>query len=106
MHITPAIPVIGGLLFVFVMSALFRTSFSDPGVIPRATPDEAAYIEKQIGTSMNIYVNIFSNVFIFWNNSDYSEYLHSFVHYKHKYQCSYRLLFFFFFHLFTIMSSL
>lgn len=49
-HITPAIPVIGGLLFVFVMSALFRTSFSDPGVIPRATPDEAAYIEKQIGT--------------------------------------------------------
>lgn len=48
MRITPAIPVIGGLLFVFVMSALLRTSFSDPGVIPRATPDEAAYIEKQI----------------------------------------------------------
>lgn len=49
MRITPAIPVIGGLLFVFVMSALLRTSFSDPGVIPRATPDEAASIEKQIG---------------------------------------------------------
>uniref|UniRef100_A0A1B6CPV3 Palmitoyltransferase n=1 Tax=Clastoptera arizonana TaxID=38151 RepID=A0A1B6CPV3_9HEMI len=48
MRITPAIPIIGGLLFIFVMSALFRTSFSDPGVIPRATPDEAAYIEKQI----------------------------------------------------------
>lgn len=47
-HITPAIPVIGGLLFLFVMSALLRTSFSDPGVIPRATPDEAAYTEKQI----------------------------------------------------------
>jgi hypothetical protein len=31
------------------MSALLRTSFSDPGVIPRATPDEAAYTEKQIG---------------------------------------------------------
>ncbi|KAJ9593998.1 hypothetical protein L9F63_014558, partial [Diploptera punctata] len=46
--ITPAIPVIGGLLFLFVMSALLRTSFSDPGVIPRATPDEAAYTEKQI----------------------------------------------------------
>ncbi|XP_035738448.1 probable palmitoyltransferase ZDHHC14 isoform X1 [Vespa mandarinia] len=52
-HITPAIPVIGGLLFVFVMSALFRTSFSDPGVIPRATPDEAAYIEKQIEVPNN-----------------------------------------------------
>ena len=31
------------------MATLFRTSFSDPGVIPRATPDEAADIEKQIG---------------------------------------------------------
>ncbi|XP_046466258.1 palmitoyltransferase ZDHHC9 isoform X1 [Neodiprion pinetum] len=52
-NITPAIPVIGGLLFIFVMSTLFRTSFSDPGVIPRATPDEAAYIEKQIEVPNN-----------------------------------------------------
>ncbi|CAD1473858.1 unnamed protein product, partial [Heterotrigona itama] len=52
-HITPAIPVIGALLFIFVMSALFRTSFSDPGVIPRATLDEAAYIEKQIEVPNN-----------------------------------------------------
>ncbi|XP_054261086.1 palmitoyltransferase ZDHHC9-like [Macrosteles quadrilineatus] len=51
MRITPAIPAVGALLFVFVMSALLRTSFSDPGVIPRATPDEAAYIEKQIEVS-------------------------------------------------------
>ncbi|KAJ8669080.1 hypothetical protein QAD02_000339 [Eretmocerus hayati] len=51
--ITPAIPVVGVLLFIFVMSALFRTSFSDPGVIPRATPDEAAYIEKQIEVPNN-----------------------------------------------------
>lgn len=59
LHITPAIPVIGGLLFIFVMSALFRTSFSDPGVIPRATPDEAAYIEKQIGINIEfMYVEI------------------------------------------------
>ncbi|KAK4004344.1 palmitoyltransferase ZDHHC18-B isoform X1 [Daphnia magna] len=46
--ITPAIPAVGGLLFTFVLATLFRTSFSDPGVIPRATPDEAADIEKQI----------------------------------------------------------
>ncbi|GLG96706.1 Palmitoyltransferase app [Gryllus bimaculatus] len=46
--LTPAIPVVGGLLFLFVMCSLLRTSFSDPGVIPRATPDEAAYTEKQI----------------------------------------------------------
>lgn len=50
---------IGGLLFIFVMSALFRTSFSDPGVIPRATPDEAAYIEQQIGTdTLYTYVHV------------------------------------------------
>ncbi|CAM6032199.1 unnamed protein product, partial [Sphagnum compactum] len=30
------------------MSSLFRTTFSDPGVIPRASADEAADIEKQI----------------------------------------------------------
>ena len=48
-EVTPAIPVVGAILFIFVMSTLFRTSFSDPGVIPRATPDEAADIERQIG---------------------------------------------------------
>lgn len=40
------------------MSALFRTSFSDPGVIPRATSDEAAYIEKQIGIFIIISIEI------------------------------------------------
>lgn len=54
MEITPAIPVVGGLLFSFVLATLFRTSFSDPGVIPRATLDEAADIEKQIGTVLNL----------------------------------------------------
>ncbi|RZF39150.1 hypothetical protein LSTR_LSTR005778 [Laodelphax striatellus] len=47
-HLSPAIPAVGGFLFLFVMAALLRTSFSDPGVIPRATSHEAAYIEKQI----------------------------------------------------------
>ncbi|XP_064473021.1 palmitoyltransferase ZDHHC14-like isoform X2 [Ornithodoros turicata] len=47
-EISPAIPAVAGFLFLFVMSSLFRTSFSDPGVIPRATTDEAADIEKQI----------------------------------------------------------
>ncbi|XP_027985671.2 palmitoyltransferase ZDHHC14 isoform X3 [Eptesicus fuscus] len=47
-RITPAIPVVGGILFFFVMGTLLRTSFSDPGVLPRATPDEAADLERQI----------------------------------------------------------
>ncbi|KAM4772144.1 palmitoyltransferase ZDHHC14 isoform 4-T5 [Rhinophrynus dorsalis] len=46
--ITPAIPVIGGILVFFVMGTLLRTSFSDPGVLPRATPDEVADLERQI----------------------------------------------------------
>ncbi|XP_028834563.1 probable palmitoyltransferase ZDHHC14 isoform X2 [Denticeps clupeoides] len=48
LHLTPAIPVIGGILFSFVLGTLLRTSFSDPGVLPRATPDEAADLERQI----------------------------------------------------------
>lgn len=48
-HLTVFIPVIGGVLFMFVVISLLRTSFTDPGILPRATPDEAADIEKQIG---------------------------------------------------------
>ena len=48
---SPAIPVADGLIFLFVMATLLRTSFTDPGMIPRATPDEAADIERQIGMS-------------------------------------------------------
>jgi hypothetical protein len=48
-NISPAIPVVDSMIFLFVMATLLRTSFTDPGVIPRATPDEAASIEKQIG---------------------------------------------------------
>ncbi|RVE57052.1 hypothetical protein OJAV_G00212370 [Oryzias javanicus] len=47
-QLTPIIPVIGGVLFLFVIGTLLRTSFSDPGVLPRATPDEAADLERQI----------------------------------------------------------
>uniref|UniRef100_A0A3Q3W5K6 Palmitoyltransferase n=1 Tax=Mola mola TaxID=94237 RepID=A0A3Q3W5K6_MOLML len=50
-HLTVFIPVIGGVLFLFVILSLLRTSFTDPGILPRATPDEAADIEKQIDTS-------------------------------------------------------
>ncbi|XP_014670455.1 PREDICTED: palmitoyltransferase ZDHHC18-like isoform X2 [Priapulus caudatus] len=50
-ELTAAIPVIAAVLFLFTMATLLRTSFSDPGVIPRATPDEAADIEKQIDVS-------------------------------------------------------
>ncbi|XP_054995115.1 palmitoyltransferase ZDHHC18 isoform X1 [Sorex araneus] len=47
-HLTPAIPVIAAILFFFVMSCLLQTSFTDPGILPRATVYEAAALEKQI----------------------------------------------------------
>ncbi|XP_076865813.1 palmitoyltransferase ZDHHC18-B-like isoform X1 [Brachyhypopomus gauderio] len=47
-HVTSCIPAIGGVLFVFVVISLLQTSFTDPGILPRATPEEAADIEKQI----------------------------------------------------------
>lgn len=50
---TVFIPVIGGVLFVFVVLSLLRTSFTDPGILPRATADEAADVERQIGNSFN-----------------------------------------------------
>ncbi|XP_066573778.1 palmitoyltransferase ZDHHC18a isoform X2 [Amia ocellicauda] len=50
-HLTACIPAIGGALFLFVVVSLLQTSFSDPGIQPRATPDEAADIEKQIDSS-------------------------------------------------------
>lgn len=53
-HLTVFIPVIGGVLFVFVVISLLRTSFTDPGILPRATPDEAADIERQIGKAYSV----------------------------------------------------
>ncbi|KAK9743568.1 DHHC palmitoyltransferase [Popillia japonica] len=47
-NVSVLIPIIGGVLFLFTMSALLRTSLTDPGIIPRATQDEAAYVEQQI----------------------------------------------------------
>ncbi|XP_054647272.1 palmitoyltransferase ZDHHC9 isoform X1 [Dunckerocampus dactyliophorus] len=47
-HLSPAIPVFAVVLFLFVMAMLLRTSFSDPGVLPRALPEEATFIEMEI----------------------------------------------------------
>ena len=57
--LSPVIPVIAGLLFIFVMASLFRTSLSDPGIIPRATPEEAAFTENQMGLFRAFWFLIF-----------------------------------------------
>ncbi|XP_061520750.1 palmitoyltransferase ZDHHC18-B-like isoform X1 [Phycodurus eques] len=52
-HLSGCIPAVGGVLFAFVALTLLRTTFSDPGILPRATPDEATDIEKQIDNAGN-----------------------------------------------------
>ncbi|TSQ69503.1 putative palmitoyltransferase ZDHHC14 [Bagarius yarrelli] len=47
-HLTVCIPVIAGILFLFVIITLLRTSFTDPGILPRALSEEVADIERQI----------------------------------------------------------
>ncbi|XP_062856579.1 palmitoyltransferase ZDHHC9 [Trichomycterus rosablanca] len=47
-HLSAAIPVFAAILFLFVIAMLLRTSFSDPGVLPRALPEEANFIEMEI----------------------------------------------------------
>lgn len=46
--IGPVIVILAVILFAFTMSCFFHTAFSDPGIIPRARPDEAAYTEQFI----------------------------------------------------------
>jgi hypothetical protein len=47
-QVSPLIPIAGAFLFIFSLSTLLRTSFTDPGVIPRATTDEIAFTEREI----------------------------------------------------------
>lgn len=56
-HLCPAIPVFAVLLFLFVMAMLLRTSFSDPGVLPRALPEEATFIEMEIGKLQDLWTD-------------------------------------------------
>lgn len=68
-HLTVFIPVSGGVLFVFVVISLLRTSLTDPGILPRATPDEAADIEKQIGKTHAGQMG--SESFAIWGGGDH-----------------------------------
>eukprot|EP00088_Acartia_fossae_P007529 TRINITY_DN13542_c0_g1_i1.p1 TRINITY_DN13542_c0_g1~~TRINITY_DN13542_c0_g1_i1.p1 ORF type:complete len:555 (+),score=109.76 TRINITY_DN13542_c0_g1_i1:386-2050(+) len=48
MEVSPAIPVVSAVLFIFVLSNLLKTSLTDPGIIPRASLAEAESIEREI----------------------------------------------------------
>lgn len=63
-HLSPAIPVFAALLFLFVIAMLLRTSFSDPGVLPRALPEEASFIEMEIGELQEWFTEDFRSIFL------------------------------------------
>ena len=44
--VSPAIPVVGGILWISIIGALFQTSLIDPGIIPRATLAESLETDR------------------------------------------------------------
>ena len=53
-------PVLGVLGFYFSMSFLFKTGCIDSGIIPRALPDEIAYMQSQGDEGNLIHLTGFS----------------------------------------------
>ncbi|CAK9303437.1 unnamed protein product [Gordionus sp. m RMFG-2023] len=51
-HISVSIPIVASLILAFVLCTLFRTSFIDPGIIPRANKQETDYFVKNGDISM------------------------------------------------------
>ncbi|KAF7639934.1 Palmitoyltransferase [Meloidogyne graminicola] len=47
LKVSIAIPIVSSALFLLVISSLLRAAFSDPGIIPRATPKEVLEWERQ-----------------------------------------------------------
>ncbi|KRZ08946.1 putative palmitoyltransferase ZDHHC14 [Trichinella zimbabwensis] len=52
-NLSPMIPVSAAVLSCTVFSSLFRTSFSDPGIIPRATAEEALAVQRELAEMHN-----------------------------------------------------
>lgn len=46
-NVSPAIPIIVSILFIFVITCLLKTSLTEPGIIPRATSREVIEIDHQ-----------------------------------------------------------
>ncbi|VDN99771.1 unnamed protein product [Rodentolepis nana] len=46
--LSPAVPAVGAVLFIFTFCVLLRVSCSDPGILPRATPAEVLVFEEEL----------------------------------------------------------
>uniref|UniRef100_A0A1I8IU25 Palmitoyltransferase n=1 Tax=Macrostomum lignano TaxID=282301 RepID=A0A1I8IU25_9PLAT len=53
-NLSPAVPVFAVLQCGFVLACLLRTTLSDPGIIPRAGPDEAAWMEAEMASHSTV----------------------------------------------------
>ena len=51
-HVTIALPIIAGILFLLVLASLFKTAFSDPGILPRASTREVIDLERQLQSTV------------------------------------------------------
>ncbi|CAF0992825.1 unnamed protein product [Adineta ricciae] len=49
-ELSPLIPVFAAILFLSVICCILRTACTDPGILPRATPDELLYLERTDNT--------------------------------------------------------
>lgn len=56
-HLHWAVPVFAGLLLGFTLLFLFRTSFSDPGILPRASEDEALFNDRGADNNVDLTQN-------------------------------------------------
>ncbi|CAF0942427.1 unnamed protein product [Brachionus calyciflorus] len=52
--LTIAVPIVGAILFLFVLCVLFRTACTDPGILPRSEKDEVLFNERQSLVQANL----------------------------------------------------
>ncbi|CDW56454.1 zf-DHHC domain containing protein [Trichuris trichiura] len=65
-NLSPAVPAVAFILSLLVIGSLLRTSFSDPGIVPRATPAEAMATEREVfGKPKRVWRPFFNYIFKF-----------------------------------------